>query len=463
MSDNPWPGAPGEPGTGRPGQPGQPGYGQPGQPGQPGYGQPGGYPSYGRSPYGQPDYGQPGGYPSYGQPGSYYPYGQPNAWPAAPEPGGIPLRPMGVGEILSGAFTTIRRNPAATLGLSAILLTLYGVISTAASLIVRNLAGELRLPAAGQQLTQAETRHLAAQLLTIALPTVLVVVVLAFLIETVLTGLLTVVIGRGVLGRKVTMGEAWRIGRSRVPAVLGAWLLGGVIIASVWVALTILIIILAVAHAGVAAALLGVFGGITAICLTVWLGVSFSLAAPVVVLENQGPAAALRRSLRLVRRSFWRVFGIFLLTLLIVSIASVVLQVPFSLIERFTGGSAQLFGLAGHRTVAAVLITAVGSIVAGAVTRPISAGVTVLLYLDLRMRKEGLDLALQGAAQGRPLTGDEFATLWRPTAGNARPWPPVAGGGTWPPTGGGGAWPPPGGGGAWPPPGGSGPTAPPSW
>ena len=146
------------------------------------------------------------------------------------------------------------------------------------------------------------------------------------------------------------------------------------------------------------------------------------------MLENQGPAAALRRSLGLVRRSFWRVFGIFLLTLLIVFIASAVLQVPFSLIERFTGGSAQLFGLAGHRTVAAVLITAVGSIVAGAVTRPISAGVTVLLYLDMRMRKEGLDLALQGAAQGRPLTGDEFATLWRPTAGEARPWPPVAGG-----------------------------------
>jgi Membrane domain of glycerophosphoryl diester phosphodiesterase len=252
----------------------------------------------------------------------------------------------------------------------------------------------------------------------------------------------------------VTMGEAWRIGRARVPAVLGAWLLSGVIIASVWVALIILIIILAATHAGVAAALLGVFGGIAALCLTVWFAVSFSLAAPVVVLEHQGPATALRRSLGLVRRSFWRVLGIFLLTLLIVSIANAVLQVPFSLIERFTGGSTQLFGLAGHRTVAAVLISAVGSIVAGAVTRPISAGVTVLLYLDLRMRKEGLDLALEGAAQGQPLTGDEFATLRRPTAGGASPWPPVAGGGAWPPAGGGGAWPPPGD---------PGPTAPPSW
>jgi Membrane domain of glycerophosphoryl diester phosphodiesterase len=449
MSDNPWPGAPGEPDGGQSGQSGQ--SGQPGQSEQPGYGQPGGYPRYGQPPSGQPGYGQP----PYSQPGYGHPYGLPNAGQAAPQPGGIPLRPMGVGEILSGAFTSIRQNPAATLGLSAILLTLYGVISTAGSLIVRNLAGEIQLPAAAQQLTEAETRHLAAQLLTVALPTLLIVVVLAFLIETVLTSLLTVVIGRGVLGRKVTMGQAWRIGRSRLPAVLGAWLLGGVIIASVWVALIILIIILAAAHAGAAAALLGVLGSLAAVCLTVWLAVSFSLAAPVVVLEDQGPATALRRSLGLVRRSFWRVFGIFLLTLLIVFIASAVLQVPFALIERFTGGSTQLFGLAGHRTVAAVLIAAVGSIIAGAVTRPISAGVTVLLYLDLRMRKEGLDLALQDAAQGRQLTGDEFGTLWRPAAGSARPWPPVAGGG--------GAWPPTGGGGAWPPPAGPGPTAPPSW
>ena len=62
-----------------------------------------------------------------------------------------------------------------------------------------------------------------------------------------------------------------------------------------------------------------------------------------------------------------------------------------------------------------VLISAVGSIVAGAVARPISAGVAVLLYVDLRMRREGLDLVLQtAAASGSPPAGDEFASLWRP-------------------------------------------------
>jgi hypothetical protein len=64
--------------------------------------------------------------------------------------------------------------------------------------------------------------------------------------------------------------------------------------------------------------------------------------------------------------------------------------------------------------VASLLIGAVGGIVAGAITQPISAGVTVLLYVDLRMRREGLDLALQTATSDGQAPADDFATVWRP-------------------------------------------------
>jgi hypothetical protein len=74
------------------------------------------------------------------------------------------------------------------------------------------------------------------------------------------------------------------------------------------------------------------------------------------------------------------------------------------------------------------------------VTRPITAGVTVLLYVDMRMRKEGLDLALRTASgTGQPGTsqpgtgqpggpsggpsGDDFATVWRPPSAGAAPAP----------------------------------------
>jgi hypothetical protein len=159
-----------------------------------------------------------------------------------------------------------------------------------------------------------------------------------------------------------------------------------------------------------------VFGAIAALVLTIWFAIMFRMAGPVVVLERDGPARSLARSWRLVQRSFWRVFGISVLAGLIVVVTAGVLQIPFGVIAGLAGGGNSFLPGSGG-SFSGVLISAVGGIVAGAVTRPISAGVAVLLYVDLRMRREGLDLVLQGAAaSGSAPTGDEFASLWRPGA-----------------------------------------------
>src|ERR1700733_7724777 len=436
------------PGYGQPPPPGQqPGYGQQSAHGQqppgyrppPGYGQQAPYGQqtpYGQqAPYGQqpPGYGPPPGYgqqspygqqPGYGQQPPYrqYPGDGQGYQPPGPEPGGIPLRPLGVGEILSGAFTSIRQNPAATLGLSAILLTVYGVETTAFSLLLRDVVGQLNI-GAGQDMTHAQVRHLLFDVFAIVLPSVLGIVILAVVIELILTGLLTVVIGRGVLGQKVSMGEAWRLGLPRLPAILGAIVLAGLCILGVWAVVAVIVTVFVLLHVYPAAIALGILAGIAAFCVTVWLSIMFSLSVPVVVLEREGPVTAVARSWRLVRRSFWRVLGILLLAGIVVSVAGFVLQLPFSLLEALAGGSGGVFGLTAGRSVVAVIIGAVGSIVAGAVTRPISAGVTVLLYLDMRMRKEGLDLALQNAATSQQMSGNEFETVWRPPAGRQGPAP----------------------------------------
>jgi hypothetical protein len=150
----------------------------------------------------------------------------------------------------------------------------------------------------------------------------------------------------------------------------------------------------------------------------VFTWVKFSLAAPVVVLEQRGPVAALRRSWRLAAHSFWRLFGILLLTVIIVGVAGLILQIPFDVVKTVLGGG---FGTLGAATsTASIIVSGIGSIVVGAITRPVLAGVTVLLYLDMRMRKEGLDLVLRDAAQNQQMTGDEFAGLWRaPAPGQA--------------------------------------------
>jgi len=387
------------PGTGY----GQPGYGQPGY-GQPGYGQPG---------YGQPGYGQPG----YGQPG----YGAPRGgWappPQAPKPGVIPLRPVAVGEILDGAFTSIRRNPKATLGIAAVVLTISAIITTSLELV---LLSQLNL---STQANQPPTSAQLAGMLAVVLPSGLTALVVAYIVQILLTGLLTIVVGRGVLGQRITAGDAWRGVRSRLPALLLATLLVGLAYIGPWVGLIILLLLLGVA--GAPAALLvivGVIGAIASAVIDVWFWAMFSMTAAAVVLERLGPRQALARSWRLVRNSFWRVFGILLLAFIIVIVASSVLRLPFTIISAVFSAGSTSFTEAIQPSLVSLVIGAIGGIIAGAITQPIWAGVTVLLYVDLRMRREGLDLVLQTATSGGTMSGDDFATVWRPaeTAGPAQ-------------------------------------------
>jgi hypothetical protein len=131
------------------------------------------------------------------------------------------------------------------------------------------------------------------------------------------------------------------------------------------------------------------------------------------MLERVGPLKSLGRSWRLVRRSSWRVLGILLLTQLIVVIATEIINVPFSL----ASGGSSLFSSQTAETqvnVLGLVLTAIGQIIANSLTAPLLAGVIVLLYADLRMRREGMDITLQAAAGGAAGPG--------PDGQNASPW-----------------------------------------
>jgi hypothetical protein len=336
----------------------------------------------------------------------------------------IPLRPVAVGEILDGAFTSIRRNPKATLGIAAVVLTISGIITTGLELF---LLSQLGLSTGSDQ---ALTGAQLAGMLAVVIPSGLTALILAFIVQILLTGLLAAVVGRSVLGGRTTAGEAWRMARPRLPALLLATLLAALALIGPWAGLAAVLIVLRAAGApgGPVIAVL-LLGAIACVVADVWFWTMFSMSAAAVVLERRGPAQALGRSWRLVRGSFWRVFGTLLLAALIVLVASSVLRLPFTVISAaLSSGSAPL-AQAIQPSVASLVIGAVGGIVAGAITQPISADVTVLLYVDLRMRREGLDLALQNAtSDGRP-PGDDFAAVWRPAGPGpeAGPSPPATG------------------------------------
>ncbi len=377
-------------------------------PGQLGYTQPG----YGQPGHGQPGHGQPGyGYPEPWQPG----YGPPPPGPgprygdSAPKPGVIPLRPLGLGEILDGSFATIRRNPKATLGIAAIIMTVSAVITSSLTVSLINL------PSPGQNLSSQQAAHLLGQIFAAALPVLGVTVLLTIIVQAVLAGLLAPIIAREVSGQRISAGDAWRVAAPRLPRVLLATLL--VVLAGLSPLLVLGLILLLGFAAGappVIYAAIGVPGFFVAVVLSIWFSTMFSLVTPVVVLERERPGAALARSWRLVRRSFWRVFGIMLLAGLIVAVASAILQLPFTFLSTLFGGTTGFS--------AGTVIAVIGTIAAGTVTRPISAAVTVLLYVDMRMRKEGLDLALRTAAGDGPLADSDFAAAWQPP----RPGQPAA-------------------------------------
>src|SRR5262249_55130995 len=229
---------------------------------------------YGQQGYGQQAYGQPGA--GYGPP--------PGGWappPRAPKPGVIPLRPIGVGEILDGAFTSIRRNPKATLGIAAVVLTISGIITTTLGALILS---QVDLgTGADQTLTGAQLARMLAALI----PSVLTAVVVTFIVQILLTGLLTAVVGRSVLGDRITAGDAWRIALPRLPALLVATLLTSLALIGPWAGLAAVLIVLGVAGApGGLLIAIGFLGTIASLVLDVWFWTMFSMSAAAVVLER---------------------------------------------------------------------------------------------------------------------------------------------------------------------------------
>lgn len=311
--------------------------------------------------------------------------------PAAAKPGVIPLRPLGIGEILDGAVSTLRAHWRTVLGVT---ITVSVVSQVCSILVERYLLPEppsVDPDATPEEALEQSIDSLQASLLAMG-PALLIM-----LIGTLLTtALLTVVISRSILGRPVTLAEAWREARPRLPHLLGLTLLlplGSAAIMTVGILPGWLI--------GGAGVLLSVLGGLAAVTVIIWLVIRFSLASPALVLERQGVITSLRRSAKLVQGAWWRIFGITLLTLLLAFLVNMVIAIPFTIIafavdgvgvsDLFTGGSPD-FGWAF------LIITGIGSVIASSITYPISAGVTVLLYVDQRIRREALDLELARAA-----------------------------------------------------------------
>jgi hypothetical protein len=296
----------------------------------------------------------------------------------------IPLRPLGVSEILDGAVTYIRRNPRATLGMSAILTCAVEAVVTVAQYFF-----------IGYQARDEVTPAVVARSVGGAFVTVAGGMLLTAYVVLLLSGLLAPVMARTLLGRPTSFARAWQLARPSVPRVLGvSTLLIGIVILAVALPFVPLAAAVAAGAPTGVQALCWVFAVPVSLVLMVAGYVWLALAAPILVMERRGVIASLRRSAEIVRGRWWRTFGVLVLAQVIAMLAGfVVLPMPFAVVERI------LLGIdsepAGWLLIALVAVGAVGRSVAGTLANPFNAGVIAMLYADRRMRREAFDLELQ--------------------------------------------------------------------
>jgi len=393
---NPWGDAGAHPGSARPGDapvpPGQPpvppGYGQ-----QPGYGRPG----YPVAPGGPPAPG-PGQPPAYGQqpPGTPYGWGATPYQPPAAQPGIIPLRPLSIWEVFDGAFRAIRHNPATMFGLTAVVVA---VATAVGALVQWYLAGTFAnavngvFTDGGTGLTTADTELLGDTFGTSLAS--LATVPLTALATTILTGLLILSVSRSVIGQRVAVRDVVRGQGKRIVWVIGFSLLLGVATTVVVAALVALVVLIGSASDSVGlTVLVGLLAVAAMIAGGLWITVRTMLAPAALMLEGGGFWASVSRAWRLTRGSFWRLLGLYLLVSILVGIISQIVVVPVTLISQIVLNDPLM------TSGPAIALTAVGTAVATTVTTVFMAGVVALAYIDVRMRREGLDVELARAAEG---------------------------------------------------------------
>ena len=376
VGQQPYPGAP----------PSGPGYGTP-QSGQQygGQTQYGGQPQYGAQQYGGAQYGgqQHGGFPAPG-------------WrPGPAKPGIIPLRPLSLGEIYDGAFAAIRKNPKVMLGVVALV--------TAVATIVPALISYLLAPSANQWLDDGVvslfddgsgqvSSELGLDGLAGQLSQTLLVTIGVYLGSIVTTGLLIVAISRSVIGKSFTVSELWLQVRSKLVGLVAISLLpsiGILLVAGVFIGAVAL---LASADAVGLVLLVTVVALVVIVVVAVWLTTRFILTPAAYVLEGQRLGTSIARGWTLSRGSFWRLFGIYLLSSIITSIVSGLVASPGQIIASI------LFPTGDTVPLGAVAITVVAQIIASTISTTFLSSVVALLYIDVRMRREGLDVELAAAA-----------------------------------------------------------------
>jgi glycerophosphoryl diester phosphodiesterase family protein len=279
--------------------------------------------------------------------------------------GGDPLPTRGLGDILSAAFTIYKAHALQLMVIVAVIVVPLQFIGSLLNGVVFDAKTET-VQSFGRSVQVLEPRSLGLIWLSVLVGVIIAVIITAMLQAAVLRAA-----AQATIGDEVDATESYRFGFRKVGSVI--WL--SILVGLATVSILILGVLLAFAVKA-----LGFLVIIVGVVFAVWASVSLFASIPALVVEDKRGTEAMKRSWNLVKGDFWHVLGTIFVAGLIVGLVSGIVT-----------------GLGGSNWVTSWIF---GSI-ARVITAPFTALVAVLLYLDLRARKEGLTAStLRGELHG---------------------------------------------------------------
>jgi len=305
--------------------------------------------------------------------------------------GVIDLRPMDAGDVLDGTIRVYRANPWVLIGIYAVIASVPIYFQQAAGQYFTYVTLRVMQKFADEgieALNALQTTDFYASLGVMG-----GALVLSFFVAPLAQAAMVYAVSETILGRAVGVFEC--IGKilPRAWTIIGAYLLLGLIVLVPYIPIVLFFTMISgdprlyeeAFALFIPAFILAVF-----VLLYIWIKLLFIPQA--VVLDDVGAVRAFGRSYSLTGGYWWRIFGIYMLVVLIVGIIAGLLEQGVKIADlgfRMVPGMSEL-GVAASSGVLLTMITLV--------IQPLTVIATTLLYYDLRVRKEGFDLLVLAAS-----------------------------------------------------------------
>ena len=303
----------------------------------------------------------------------------------------LDLRPLTLAELLDRSFSTYKRHLWLFVGIMAVPASLAVVYSAIMQVL------QFALGIQQQPDPDAKPEQILITMVPVFISAILFLIVYMVIYAFAL-GATTIAVAHVYKDQPITIGEAYRKVRRHGGRLILLMIFGGLRMLGIWLGLVVIAAVLGGLLALVSpllAPIVMVVGFVLAFVLACVLVIRYGVAVPAVVLEDLTAGGALKRSVNLTEDHRGRVFLLILCAVVITYATLLLFQGPF------------VFGamLAGPGTSTALVLTLAGAVVGtigGMFSGPIMIIGLAMIYYDLRIRKEALDLHMMLEALDAP-------------------------------------------------------------